>query len=332
MTSAMQKIYKPNEELVNLLVSRNMNVLNKSWAAKILDYENYYCVVNGYNKIFITSTVPEDYYRDGTTFNELLALYTFDRTIREKLLTELLRVEHIVKSRIVAVFSKYHGHDHTSYLRPENFNSVSFENFKRTNSMIFDMLKLIDSKKNRHGAIKHYMDKYGYVPLWVLSKVMTFGKSNSFYACMKFEEKEEIASTFGLNPKEFKSLIDFMADIRNKCAHGERVYCYSKDLPMPRPISRLKEHSLLEIPEGKSGYMHFGKCDILASLIALRYFVAPTRYNHLLDKIDRALHKKLAKRLKSVDVSVVEKIMGLNCNWLLLKYDIGIDVQKRNKK
>lgn len=47
MTIAKQKIYKPNEELVNLLISRNMNVFNKSWAAKILDYENYYCVVNG---------------------------------------------------------------------------------------------------------------------------------------------------------------------------------------------------------------------------------------------------------------------------------------------
>lgn len=74
MTIAMQKNYKPNEELVNLLISRNMTIYNKTWAAKILDYENYYYVVNGYNKIFITSTMPEDYYRDGTTFNELLAL------------------------------------------------------------------------------------------------------------------------------------------------------------------------------------------------------------------------------------------------------------------
>ena len=147
MPNIMQKIYKPNEELVDLLISRNMTIINKSWAVKILNHENYYYLINGYNKIFIASTAPEDYYKDGSTFNELLALYTFDRTLRENLLIELLRVEHIVKSNIISVFSKYHGHDHTAYLRPENFNATSFENFRRTNSMIFDMLKLIESKK-----------------------------------------------------------------------------------------------------------------------------------------------------------------------------------------
>lgn len=318
MTITMQKIYKPNEELVNLLISRNMTIYNKPWAAKILDYENYYYVINGYNKIFITSTIPEDYYRDGTTFNELLALYTFDRTIREKLLIELLRVEHIVKSRIVSVFSKYHGHDHTSYLRPENFNSTSFENFKRTNSMIFDILKLIDSQKKRHGSVKHYMDKYGYVPLWVLSKVMTFGKLNSFYSCMKNEEKTEIAAAFALTPKEFKGVIDFIANLRNKCAHGERIYCHAKDVPLPRPIPNLKEHDMLGIPKNKSGHRPYGTQDVLALLISLRYFLSPNRYNNLLNKINYALHNKLQHRLTSIDISVVENIMGLNCNWLLL--------------
>lgn len=147
MPNLTSKIYKSDDELVNLLIARNMIVFNEAWAAKILSYENYYYLINGYNKIFITSTSPEDYYKDGTTFNELLALYSFDRSLRENLLVELLRVEHIVKSRVIAVFSSYHGHDHTAYLRPENFNSTSFKNFKRTTSMIFDMLKLIDSKK-----------------------------------------------------------------------------------------------------------------------------------------------------------------------------------------
>ena len=76
--------------------------------------------------------------------------------------------------------------------------------------MIFDMLKLIDKQQKIHGAVKHYMDKYGYVPLWVLSKVMTFGKLNSFYACMLEEEKTKVAASFNLNSKNFKNLIDFL--------------------------------------------------------------------------------------------------------------------------
>ena len=328
MMVKIDKIFKTNEELVDVLERRNMIVQNKKWATRILDYENYYCVINGYKNIFVTSTNPEDTYRDGTNFNELVGLYTFDRLLREKLLTELLRVEHIVKSRIVYVFSKYHGHEHTAYLRHENFNSSGFENFKRVNYLIYDMLKLVDPKKARNGAIKHYIKNYNYIPLWVLSKEMTFGKLNSFYACMNLEEKEEVAASFGLNAKEFKSVIDFMADVRNKCAHGERIYCYSRDLPKPRPIICLKEHEFLVIPKTDAGYMNYGRNDILALLISLRYFVASDRYNHLLDKIDRALHKKLEKRLKSVNISVVENIMGLNCDWLALKHNISIE--KRN--
>ena len=313
------KKFKPSSELVELLESRNLTIFNKKWAIKILDYENYYYVINGYNKIFLNTTNPEDQYKTDSTFNEIIALYTFDRTLREKLLIELLRVEHVIKTRIVHIFSKYHGHDHTSYLCAKSFNITSDVNKRRAENLITDMNELIDSKRKKHGSIKHYFNNYGYVPLWVLAKVMTFGKLNSFYSCMRNEEKQEVAEAFGLRAKEFRGIIDFIANLRNKCAHGERIYCHSKDAPIPKPIPHLKEHDLLEIPANASGYRPYGTQDILALLIVLRYFLSPTRYNNLLKKIDYSLHKKLAFRLHSIDVSVVKNAMGLNCDWLKLR-------------
>lgn len=313
------KPFKPNTELIELLRSRNLNIPREDFALKMLDYENYYYVVNGYKKIFIDSTSPNDIYKNNASFDEIVALYTFDRRLRELLLVELLRIEHIVKSRIIAVFSEHHGSDHTSYLRTENFNVKGFTNFKRTNEMIFTMIKLIEKQKTKHGAVKHYIDKYNYVPLWVLSKVMTFGKLNSFYACMLENEKNAVAASFGLSAKNFKSIIDFIANLRNKCAHGERIYCHVKDIPVPRPIPILKEHIKLNIPCNNNGHLYYGTQDILALLICLKYFMQYDRYNRLLDKIEYALHNKLANRLKSVDISSVEKIMGLNSDWMVLK-------------
>ena len=310
------KPFKPNDELIDLLSSRNLIIPNRAFALRMLDYENYYYIINGYKNIFVNSTLPDDAYRPGASFNEIVALYTFDRRLRELLLIELLRVEHVVKSQIIRVFSFYHGHDHTSYMRPESFNTNGFTNFKRTNSLIFDILRLIDKQKERHGAIKHYIERHGYVPLWVLSKVMTFGKLNSFYACMLEQEKTEVAAAFNLDAKKFKSLIDFIANLRNKCAHGERIYCHSKDQPIPKPIQFLPEHALLQIPENKSGHLLYGSNDILALLISLRYFIQQDRYNHLLKRIDYALHQKLEKRLHSISITEVENIMGLNCDWL----------------
>lgn len=313
------KPFKPNIELIELLKSRKLFVPREDFALRMLDYENYYYVINGYKDIFISTTYPDDIYKPKASFNEIVALYTFDRRLRELLLIELLRVEHIVKSRIIAVFSEHHGHNHTSYLRTESFNVKGFTNFKRANEMIFNMIKIIEKQRYKHGAIKHYIDKYNYVPLWVLSKVMTFGKLNSFYGCMLENEKNAVAASFGLNAKHFKSMIDFIANLRNKCAHGERVYCHAKDMPLPRPIPILKEHVLLNIPCNNSGHLYYGTQDILALLICLKYFMQHDRYNDLLNKIDYTLNNKLKHRLKSIDVADVAKIMGLHYNWMNLQ-------------
>ena len=309
------KPHKTVDEQLNILKSRNVYIPRKSFARRILTYENYYYVINGYKTPFIASTQPDDTYKPGTSFHEIFALYSFDRRLREILFPELLRIEHSVKSIIIDVFSKHHGHDHTSYLRPNSFNTTPFDNFKRTNALIFDLLKLIDKQRSRHGAITHYMDKYQFVPIWVLSKVMTFGKINSFYGCMLLNDKIEVATAFNLQPSQFKSLVDFITIFRNKCAHGERVYCHLKDQKKPSPIPELPLHDKLNIPHNMKGYKH-GTQDILALLIAMKYFLQPDRYANLIRRIDYALNIKFARRLHSIPCSDIQEVMGL-----LDKYD-----------
>lgn len=310
----MNKPFKTVDEQIEILENRNIIVSNKRFARQILTYENYYYVINGYKTPFINSTNNGDAYKPGTSFNEIVALYSFDRKLRELLMPELLRIEHCIKAIIIDVFSKNHGEDHTVYLRPEAFNVNGFNNFKRVNALIFELLKLIDKQRKFHNAVQHYMNKYGSVPLWVLSKVMTFGKINSFYGCMCKEDKEKVAATFNLSSNEFKSLIDFMAVFRNKCAHGERIYCHIKDQKRPTPISNLPLHELLEIPRNRKGYK-YGTQDIFALLIAMKYFLHSTRYEKLIRHIDYALNRKLARRLKSISCDEIRKIMGLGKGW-----------------
>lgn len=316
------KPFKPIHELIELLKGRGLTIPNERMAAKILVYENYYVVINGYKTMFLETTNPDDHYKANATFHELVALFSFDRKLRELLLPELLRVEHILKSKISYVFSEKHGHKHTDYLRVDSFNSSNLENFKRTNNLIYNLLYLIDKQKDKHNAIYHYYNTYGFVPLWVLTRVMTFGKIISFYGCMLLDEKIAVSKAFKLDPAKFKTLIYYIADFRNKCAHDERIYCHSKDSYKARrqnTIPSLPEHSLLNIQTNSKGLKH-GKDDILALLIALRYFMQNDRYDRLLDRIDYALHYKLAKRLNSIEISDIEEIMGLTGNWLSLKH------------
>ena len=310
----MNKPYKNIDEQIQILKDRKMVILNYNFAKKVLKYENYYYVINGYKNPFITSNNGNDVYKHGTSFNELVALYSFDRKLREILLPDLLRIEHNIKAIIIDIFSKYHGEDHNSYLKPESFNTEGVKNKNRTDYLILDLLKLIDKQKSKHNAIQHYVEKYGSVPLWVLSKVMTFGKINSFFACMKRDEKLEVAAAFNLAPSQFKSLIDFIAVFRNKCAHGERIYCHIKDQKRAFSIHELPIHSLLVIPKNNKGYK-YGTQDILALLIAMKYFLQPNRYQTLIRKIDYALNRKLSSRLYTISCDEIRKIMGLKNNW-----------------
>lgn len=311
------KPYISIDEQISLLESRNVLINNYHFAYRVLEYENYYCVVNGYKAPFIASTNP-DCYKEGTLFNEIVALYTFDRRLREILFPDLLRIEHVIKSYIINVFSANHGNNHTSYLRPESFNCSSPTNLSRVNELIFDLLKMINKRKSNHEAIAHYVGKYGFVPLWVLSKVMTFGKINSFYAIMLNAEKIKVAESFNLSPKNFKSLVDYLAKFRNKCAHGERIYSSSRDSFRPRPIPRLPIHDILNIPCNAKGYK-YGINDMLALLIAMKPFMQEARFSHLVDRINYALNTKLKRRLNSHAFEYVTHTMGLVDSWTNIK-------------
>lgn len=311
------KPYISIAEQISLLESRNIIVTNYKFAHRVLEYENYYCVINGYKSPFITSTNP-DVYKTGTLFNEIVALYTFDRRLREIIFPELLRIEHVIKSQIINVFSAYHGNNHMSYLRPESFNSKNFENFKRVNGLIFDLIKTIEVQSKKHEAIAHYHNAYGFVPLWVLSKIMTFGKVNSFYGIMLNKEKEQVASKFGLTPKVLKSLIDYLARFRNKCAHGERLYASSRDAFKPRPIPELPSHKELSIPHNQKGYK-YGTTDILALLLAMKPFLQNARFSHLVGKVDYALNQKLRRRINKESFDYVANTMGLIGDWKKIK-------------
>lgn len=312
------KVYKSIDEQIEILVGRNMHFRSKKFAKRILEYENYYYVINGYKQLFIDGTQPEKYKHD-VAFNEIVALYTFDRKLRELLLPELLRIEHCIKAKIIDVFSSRHGHNHVGYLQPESFNCTGIQNLRRTNMLIAELFRLIDKQSRRHDAVAHYVDHHGYVPLWVLSKVMTFGKINSFYACMTLTEKQIVANAFGLKAETFKSVIDFVAVFRNKCAHGERVYCHSKEGHLPHPLSNLPLHEALDIQRNAKGYK-YGKQDVLALLIAMKYLMQPNRYSKLIKRIHYALDKKLAHRLHSISISDVSEVMGLCDNWKELQY------------
>ena len=107
-----EKTFKTYDEMIELLRSRNMNIPNgapKRKAKIILQREGYYNIVNGYKRPFLSSSNPE-MYKDGTTLDELFALYAFDRSIRDIFLRATLHIETNTKNLISYTFSSQYGH------------------------------------------------------------------------------------------------------------------------------------------------------------------------------------------------------------------------------
>ena len=87
--------------------------------------KNYYNVINGYKSLFLereATDVLDEKYKEGTTFNEVYALYCFDREVRTIYLKFLLKLENSIKTVIAHEFSSVYGHD--NYLKLSNFQST----------------------------------------------------------------------------------------------------------------------------------------------------------------------------------------------------------------
>lgn len=312
-----EKFFRTFDEQIKLLSSRGIIIPDTNLAINVLKRENYYSVINGYKQLFLATTQSTECYLRGTTFNEITALYNFDRRLREIFLIELLRVEKVIKTSVTYTFSKYHGHNHNEYLSASSFNSVGKRNQELSQKLINELNSMIIHYSAKHKAISFYLNTHGYIPMWVLSSVTSFGTLNYFFSRMLLIEKQEIADEFNMSVKNFESVLHILCSFRNKCAHGERIYSYRKDIVKSHFIPVFSYHSLLNIPSNEKG-PKYGREDVLALLIVLKFLISPARYSLLIAQIETQLNI-LSAKLNVISINDVMKVMGLVPNWTDLK-------------
>ena len=205
---------------------------------RFLEQENYYNVINGYKDLFLVKDsnnlpVEPELYQEDTHFNELKALFLFDRELRILLLKYLLIFENSIKTTIAYEFSKKYSRKN-AYLDIANFVD---NDPKKVLQQISILTKTIHDKVDRTGAIKHYIEEHGEVPLWVLVNFLTMGNIANFYNILTDSTKNIIAkfytdkyrtqnkdNTFRLSSADLSACLKVANLVRNICAHDERLY------------------------------------------------------------------------------------------------------------
>lgn len=343
----VQKVFRTHRQLLNILRRRGVIIKKGSAGSRvisILEQENYYNIINGYKDLFIDRakcTSTNEVYKANTEFNEIFALYNFDRAIRLIYLKYIFELENNFKSVLSHHFSKQYGPD--NYLKLENFNNVASTDLqilkkiaaqnKLDISKDIAKIQMISAEENvasvirllgdiqqeiarqlakHHAMVTHYMTKHGYIPLWVLVNVLTFGKVTTFYYNMKDKDKAPIAKHFKLQPFELHKYMNMLGFARNKCAHDERLYninftqkIHTKSIPY---------FSKLGLPKDKSGSYTMGINDAYAIAIIFKQLLSKSDFKEFVLQMETEF-KKLTKQLKTISISDVQNKMGYPSNW-----------------
>ena len=307
-----EKVFKTLDELIDILISRGIEIddaSDRSYAQQVLTRNGYYTLINGYSKLFLddSADVGISLYRPGTKMYEIHALYQFDRVLRNIFFRYILEVETHIKSLISYYFSEIHGHK--NYLIYENFNTALRDSNKKITGLISDIQRQLANNYS-DPSISHYLNKHGYVPLWVLNNVLTLGTISKFYSLMLQPERQGISRHFNMMDSELENSLFYISSIRNFCAHGNRLYCYRTK----HPLANTPYHEGLDIPTNASGEFIFGKRDLFACVIALKRLLSNTEYWKMSKELFRAIGT-LEKKLVVLTKDDVLKEMGFPDNW-----------------
>jgi len=72
----------------------------------------------------------------------------------------------------------------------------------------------------------HIISKYGFIPPFVLSKILTLGVVSSYYGLLKQNDRQTIAKHFKISDKLLKQTLKNLTLVRNISAHSDRLYSF----------------------------------------------------------------------------------------------------------
>ena len=302
----MQKTFKTLDEQINILKSKGLIIEDIEYAKEVLLRENYF-FINGYRHLFLKSE-KNRVFLPGSNFREMYAMFYFDRQIRNIIFKNLLIIENNIKSIFSYQLSKKYGYRERNYLNPSNF-STDPAKIRQINDLLKKMKRQIRINGGQHSATTHYINNYGYIPMWVVVKVLSFGIICELFTVMKPTDQDEIADIFHGSSANLMTYLPILANYRNLCAHEDILY----ENRTQRFIVDTKFHHRLNIPIMNGEYI-YGKNDLFALVIILKQLLKTDDFNLLINEFSYEVDK-LAGRLSTIKIDKVLDKMGFPVNY-----------------
>ena len=316
----IEKQFKNLDEQLEILKHKGLVVHDEKFAKRVLLRENYF-FLNGYRHLFYKYDTDKNFI-PGTTFEELYSLFLFDRSIRNVLFKYLLVIENNLKSITSYQLSKKYGYRERDYLKVKNFTNNP-EKARQVNDLLKKMKRQIRVNGVQHSATLHYVSNYGYIPLWILVKVLSFGIVSEMFSILKSEDQKEICKVYNIDVDEFITYLPILANYRNLCAHEDILF----ENRTQKEIDDTIYHKLLDIKKEDGEYI-YGKTDLFALLIIMRQCLQQEEFKNMTIELDNVI-ETLNYNLSSIKLDKVLDRMGFPMNWKeLAKIERGLDIDE----
>ena len=292
MKASFAKPYSSSEQIVQILKQRGM-LINEE--RKV---ENYLMNI-GYHRLsayiypFYKSPKADLQLKEGTTFEQVLTLYRFDKKLRILLFNEIEKIEVAIRN-VLANIGCQELDDKYWITKAEYFANA--EKFNQTLTVIGK--ELASSKED---YIVNFRRNYieSYPPAWMVTEVLSFGNLNYIYSNIANNKlMKHIANYFGLKPQVFTSWLTVLANLRNMCCHHARVW--NRDFMLNPAEPRKTSNAWIDTSL-------IDKKRLFYRLCIIRYFLASVSPNNNFNfKI-----ANLLSRFPSIDIAA----MGFCLNW-----------------
>lgn len=301
-----KKTFKTIDEQLEILKSKGLIINDVEKAKDVLLRENYF-FISGYRHLFMRSR-KDTTFISGTTFEELYAMFVFDRRVRNIFFKNLLIIENNVKSFISYQLSKKYGYKEKDYLNPKNFSKDPMK-VRQVHDILNKVKRQIRVNGRQHSATMHYITNYGYIPMWILVKVLSFGIVAELYGILDNADKQEIANLYNIDVETLVIYLSVLSNYRNLCAHEDILY----DHRTQKVIPNTKYHYLLNIDMTDDEY-NYGKNDLFSVVIIFKQLLTEKEFREFINEVGYEIDM-LEGKTNTVPISNFLNKIGFPDNW-----------------
>lgn len=169
-------------------------------------------------------TVKTDNFRRGTTWENVIDYYHFDRRLRNMIFEAISRIEIALRAAIARRWA-----EDTGIPNPQGVKNC----YRRSYDTFEESLRIVNGnyRKSTSDAAQHYRVEKGIketkdLPVWVFVEFSTFGDLNHLLVQgLKLKTQRAILSEMGFENAEFGiNALRLLRVVRNVCAHQGRIW------------------------------------------------------------------------------------------------------------